>query len=138
MIRRSILCLALVALCAAGLAAQQKVTLTVWDFKYGEVNGSQKPMQQIDALFQQKNPGVTVNHVAQPNDTYYQIIQAAAGANQGPDVAMFHAGTRAYGFGDILVDLSPYIQDVKSQFTPASIKMVSQDGKEERRLPLFA
>ena len=87
-------------------------------------------MKQIDALFQQKNPGVTINHVAQPGEPqYYQIIQAAATANQGPDVAMFHPGAREYGFGDILVDLTPYIQDVKSQFTAASIAMVSMDGK---------
>jgi raffinose/stachyose/melibiose transport system substrate-binding protein len=139
MINRSILCLVVVALCAAtslfaagsseNQPAQQNVTLTVWDFKYGEVDGSQKPMKQIDDLFMQKHPGVTVNHVAQPNDTYYQVIQAAASANKGPDVAMFHPGTRAYGFGDILIDLGPFIQDVKEQFTAASIKMVSQDGK---------
>lgn len=129
MIKRSILCVALVALSAAGLVAQ---TLTVWDFKYSEVNpgGAQAPMKQIDALFQQKNPGVTINHVAQPLEPqYYQIIQAAATANQGPDVAMFHPGAREYGFGDILVDLTPFIQDVKGQFTPASIAMVSMDGK---------
>jgi len=128
MIKRSILCLALVALCAAGLAAQ---TITVWDFKYSEVNpgGAQAPMKQIDALFQQKNPGVTINHVAQPLEPqYYQIIQAAATANQGPDVAMFHPGAREYGFSDILIDLGPYIQDVKGQFTPASIAMVSIGG----------
>jgi len=129
MIKRSILCLALAALCATGLVAQ---TLTVWDFKYSEVNpgGAQAPMKQIDTLFQQKNPGVTINHVAQPLEPqYYQIIQAAATANQGPDVAMFHPGAREYGFGDILVDLTPYIQDVKGQFTAASIAMVSMDGK---------
>ncbi len=42
---------------------------------------------------------------------------------------MFHPGAREYGFGDILVDLTPYIQDVKNQFTAASIAMVSMDGK---------
>jgi ABC-type glycerol-3-phosphate transport system substrate-binding protein len=127
MIKRSVLCLILVAVVALpGLVAQ---TLTVWDFKYVPTD-SLVPMQQIDALFQQKNPGVTINHVAQPGEPqYYQIIQAAATANQGPDVAMFHPGAREYGFGDILVDLTPYIQDIKNQFTPASIAMVSMDGK---------
>jgi raffinose/stachyose/melibiose transport system substrate-binding protein len=138
MIRRLALCLVLAALCVtpalfaspAQEAAQGKVTLTVWDFKYGEVDGAQKPMQQIDALFMQKYPNVTVDHVSQPLEPqYYQIIQAAAAANQGPDIAMFHPGAREYGFGDILVDLTPYIQDVKDQFTSASIAMVSMDGK---------
>jgi ABC-type glycerol-3-phosphate transport system substrate-binding protein len=126
MTKRSILCLFLAIACVAGLSAQ---TITVWDFKFGP-NDAQKPMQEIDALFQQKNPGVTVNHIAQPGEPqYYQIIQAAAAANEGPDVAMFHPGAREYGFGDILVDLAPYIQDIKGQFTAASIAMVSMDGK---------
>ena len=87
MLKRSILCLVLFALCTAVLVAQ---TITVWDFKFGP-SDAQKPMQDIDALFQQKNPGVTINHVAQPGEPqYYQIIQAAAAANEGPDVAMFH------------------------------------------------
>jgi len=107
-------------------------TLTVWDFKYGEVNagGAQAPMKQIDALFEKANPGVKVNHVSQPLEPqYYQIIQSAATANDGPDVAMFHPGAREYGFDDILVDLGPYIKDVKGQSTQASIEMVSIGGK---------
>lgn len=139
MMKRLVLCLVLVAACvgsafasaaAEGGSSPSKVTLTVWDFKYGEIDGAQKPMKEIDALFMQRNPGVTVEHVSQPLEPqYYQIIQAAAAANQGPDVAMFHPGAREYGFADILVDLTPYIQDVKSQFTAASIAMVSIDGK---------
>ncbi len=135
MLRKSILCFVILALCAVpGLFAKggsEKVTLTVWDFKYGEVaeGQSQKPMKQMDTLFMEKYPGVTINHVAQPNDTYYQIIQAAASANKGPDVAMFHPGTRANEFDDILVALDPYIADVKSQFTTAGILACSKDGK---------
>ena len=59
---------------------------------------------------------------------YYQIIQSAATANDGPDVAMFHPGARVEGFADIIVDLDPYIKDVKGQFTPASIEMCSLGG----------
>jgi ABC-type glycerol-3-phosphate transport system substrate-binding protein len=112
--------------------SQSKVTLTVWDFKYSEAQdgGAQKPMKDMDAMFMQKYPNVTINHVAQPLEPqYYQIIQAAASAGKGPDVAMFHPGTRAYQFDDILVDLTPYIGDVKDQFTAASIAAVSKDGK---------
>ncbi len=128
--KRIILGLGLAFLFAAGSLVAQ--TLTVWDFKYGEVNpgGAQAPMKQIDALFEKANPGVKVNHVSQPLEPqYYQIIQSAATANDGPDVAMFHPGAREYGFDDILVDLGPYIKDVKGQFTQASIEMVSIGGK---------
>lgn len=144
MIRRSILLFLLtVVLVATGLfasgasettsqTAPQKATLTVWDFKYGEAaeGQSQKPMKEMDALFMQKNPTITINHVAQPLEPqYYQIIQAAASAGKGPDIAMFHPGTRAYQFDDILVDLTPYVQDVKNQFASASLAACSKDGK---------
>ncbi len=131
--RKTILGIGLVLLCAsAALFAQQKVTLTVWDFKYGEVNagGAQAPMKQNDAAFEKANPGVRVNHVSQPLEPqYYQIIQSAATANDGPDVAMFHPGARVNGFADIIVDLDPYIKDVKGQFTQASIEMCSLNQK---------
>jgi raffinose/stachyose/melibiose transport system substrate-binding protein len=131
MMKRAILNLALVTVFAtASLAAQ---TLTVWDFKYSEVNatGAQAPMKANDAAFEKANPGVKVVHVAQPTvDTqYYPIIQSAAAVNDGPDVAMFHPGARVEGFADIIVDLDPYIKDVKGQFTAASIEMCSVGGK---------
>jgi ABC-type glycerol-3-phosphate transport system substrate-binding protein len=144
MIRKAAIFVALIATCvASGLFASgstesasqgssQPVTLTVWDFKYGEAaeGQSQKPMKEMDALFMKNNPNVTINHVAQPLEPqYYQIIQAAASAGKGPDVAMFHPGTRANQFDDILVDLGPYIQDVKGQFTTASIAASSNNGK---------
>lgn len=126
--KKVILGLVLVSLFSAtSLVAQ---TITVWDFKYGEVTGAQVPMKQIDALFEKANPGVKVNHVSQPLEPqYYQIIQSAAAANSGPDVAMFHPGARVNGFADIIVDLDPYIKDVKGQFTQASIEMCSLDQK---------
>jgi ABC-type glycerol-3-phosphate transport system substrate-binding protein len=126
--KKVILGLILVSLFSAtSLVAQ---TITVWDFKYGEVTGAQVPMKQIDAMFEKANPGVKVNHVSQPLEPqYYQIIQSAAAANSGPDVAMFHPGARVNGFADIIVDLDPYIKDVKGQFTQASIEMCSLDQK---------
>jgi ABC-type glycerol-3-phosphate transport system substrate-binding protein len=131
--KRSVLLVCLALLCsAAAFSAPKKITLTVWDFKYGEVNagGAQAPMKANDEAFMKANPGVTVVHVSQPLEPqYYQIIQSAATANSGPDVVMFHPGARENGFGDILVDLGPYIKDVKGQFTESSIEAVSIDGK---------
>jgi raffinose/stachyose/melibiose transport system substrate-binding protein len=114
-------------------------TLTVWDFKYSDVNAS-GAMKTNDAAFENANPGVTVVHVAQPTDStqYYQIIQSAATANAGPDIAMFNGG-RVDGFADALVDLDSYINDVKGQFTTASIEACSLNqklGKPVKVLPL--
>ena len=142
MTRKLILFLVLTVLCAAVIFANgtsEKMTLTVWDFKYSETaeNGSQAPMKANDAAFMQKYPNVTINHVAQPGEPqYYQIIQAAASAGKGPDVAMFHPGTRANQFDDILVDLGSYIKDVKGQFTADSIKACTSAGGKVKLLPL--
>ncbi len=139
--KRSLLA-AIALLCAvASLAAQKGVTLTVWDFKYSEVDGAQIPMKANDAAFEKANPGVKVVHVAQPTDStqYYQLIQSAATANDGPDVAMFHPGGRVDGFADVIVDLDSYIKDVKKQFTTGSIEMCSLGqklGKPVKVLPL--
>ena len=115
------------------------MTLTVWDFKYSETNdtGAQAPMKANDAAFMQKYPNVTINHVAQPGEPqYYQIIQATASAGKGPDVVMFHPGTRANQFDDIIADLGPYIKDVKGQFTTDSIAACSNAGGQVKLLPL--
>ena len=129
--KKTILALAFVSMIAAASLAAQ--TLTVWDFKFSEVNatGAQAPMKANDAAFEKANPGVKVVHVAQPTDAtqYYQIIQSAATTNSGPDVAMFHPGARVEGFADVIVDLDPYIKDVKGQFTASSIEMCSLGGK---------
>jgi LacI family transcriptional regulator len=66
--------------------------LAVWDWQYtSEKWGA--ALKQIDEEFMKLHPGVTIKHVGQPNDTYYQLIQAANSSQTGPDVAMMHAGT---------------------------------------------
>lgn len=78
---------------AHGLSAQDLTgTLTVWDWQYtSEKWGA--ALKQIDAEFIKAHPGVTITHVGQPNDTYYQLVQAANSSATGPDVLMMHAGT---------------------------------------------
>ena len=85
-----------VALSLTGLSAvaAQDLSgkLTVWDWQYtSEKWGA--ALKQIDAEFIKAHPGVTITHVGQPNDTYYQLIQAANSIATGPDVVMMHAGT---------------------------------------------
>ncbi len=139
--RRLMLAFLALVCVAASLSAQKTVNLTVWDFKFSEVDGAQPPMKANDAAFEKANPGVKVVHVAQPTDAtqYYQLIQSAATSNVGPDVAMFHPGGRVDGFADVIVDLDPYIKDVKGQFTTGSIEMCSLNqklGKPVKILPL--
>jgi len=49
---------------------------------------------------------------------------------------LFHPGTRANQFDDILVDLGPYIKDVKDQFTADSIAACSNKEGKVKLLPL--
>src|SRR5579871_3597025 len=76
-----------------GLAAQDlSGELTVWDWQYtSEKWGA--ALKQVDEEFVKDHPGVTIKHVGQPNDTYYELIQAANSSKVGPDVAMMHCGT---------------------------------------------
>ena len=100
--KRSILCLILVAACASfafasGASLVPRMTLTVWDFKYSESTHRRAEAHEgrSTRLFQQKNPGVTIDHVAQPAEPpVLPDHPGAATANQGPDVAMFHPGAR--------------------------------------------
>jgi ABC-type glycerol-3-phosphate transport system substrate-binding protein len=66
--------------------------LTVWDWQYTSDKWG-AALKAIDEEFVEAHPGVTIKHVGQPNDTYYQLIQAANSSQAGPDVAMMHAGT---------------------------------------------
>ncbi|MBN2899927.1 MAG: extracellular solute-binding protein, partial [Clostridia bacterium] len=80
-----------------------KTVITIWDFKYGDVEGVQPAMRKIDDLIMQENPGLTIEHVGQPNDNYYQLVRAAVQAGEGPDVVMFHGGVQAYEFDDYTI-----------------------------------
>src|SRR5262249_34542085 len=65
---------------------------TVWDWNY-EPETWGKALKPVDAEFLAMHPGVTINHVAQPHATYYQLWQTANSANAGPDVIQMHAGS---------------------------------------------
>lgn len=68
-----------------GGAAKKTVTLTYWGlWEEAEV---MKPM--ID-LYQQKNPGVTINYQKMSPTDYREKLVARSKSNQGPDLFRFH------------------------------------------------
>ncbi len=130
---------AMLLVLAGTLSAE--TTLTVWDFKFGNNDAAAKALKDLDTRFEAAHSGVKINHVGQPGDTYYQLIQAAAAANQGPDVAMFHADSRLEQFASLVTTLDKKVTDVKAQFTPSSLAAVSSPAKvggELKLLPLTA
>lgn len=91
--------------------AELSGTLTVWDWQYTSERWG-AALKAIDEAFVAEHPGVTIDHVGQPNDTYYQLVQAANSAQSGPDVAMMHAGTfGVLNYPDSLAPLNDYITD---------------------------
>lgn len=107
------------------------VDLVVWDFKYGETEGMQPPMMEIDRMFEEAFPNIDVDHVAQPHDQYYQVLRAAATAGSGPDVVMFHGGARAWEFDDFLEPLDPYIESWRHEIPEYSWDAASYMGESD-------
>lgn len=108
--------------------AKGPVTVTIWDFKYGDVAGVQPAMKKIDDLIMQKNPGVIINHVAQANDNYYQLVRAAVQAGDGPDIIMFHGGVQAYEFDDYTIEMNKYIASWRPEISEFSWAYCSAGG----------
>lgn len=111
-------------------ADDEPITLTVWDFKYGETDGAGPVFEELDRRFMAENPGIIINHVAQPSDdTYYQLLASAVGSQSGPDVALIHPDARSWEFADFFTDLTPYIADWRSEISEVSWDVVTQDGR---------
>jgi ABC-type glycerol-3-phosphate transport system substrate-binding protein len=117
-------------------AAEGPVTLTVWDFKYGEVEGMQPPMMKIDEMFMEAFPNITVDHVAQPHNEYYQVLRATVTAGSGPDVVMFHGGANAWEFDEFLEPLDPYIESWRHEIPEYSWNAASYMGDPDEPVKL--
>jgi raffinose/stachyose/melibiose transport system substrate-binding protein len=117
--------------------AKDPVTITIWDFKYGDAtSGVQAAMQKVDALIMQQNPGIKIEHVAQPNNEYYQIVRAAVQSGEGPDVVMFHGGVQAYEFDEYTVALDQYIKPWRNEISEFSWAFCSAGGDGKKPVHL--
>ncbi|MGL1892869.1 MAG: extracellular solute-binding protein [Spirochaetaceae bacterium] len=94
------------------------ITLTVWDFKYGEAEAAGPVFREMDRLFMEKNPGIIIEHIAQPNDRYYEILRVAMAGGTSPDVAMFGASLINVN-GEGLIDLDSSIDPWRNQIPEA-------------------
>ena len=114
--RTGLVLVALTAMLAYGASAlsspsrgAQTQKLVVWDWQYASKSWGQA-LKAVDAAFTKAHPGVQIEHVAQPQNNYYQLVQAANVARSGPDVLMMHAGTfGVLNYTDSLETLNSYI-----------------------------
>jgi raffinose/stachyose/melibiose transport system substrate-binding protein len=112
-----------------GQAATPKtITLTVWDFKYGDPNTA-AVMDEVEGLFMKANPNIKIDHVGQPNEEYYNLLRAAVASGQGPDIAMVHGGAQGWEFDQFQVKLDDYIASYRSQISEASWTRGAKDEK---------
>jgi len=139
--RKLVLGIGLLMVAAMLIACRQKssgITLTVWDFKYQEENTG-KVFRELDRMFMEQNPGVTINHVAQPESNYYQILMSAFSAKNDVDVVMLHPDNRAWNLVDFFEVLDQYISAERASYANAALKACSpsQDAnRDTRMLPL--
>jgi ABC-type glycerol-3-phosphate transport system substrate-binding protein len=97
------------------------ITLTVWDFKYGEVASTGPVMKEMDDLFMEQNPDIIIEHVGQPSgDAYYNLLRTTAASNNGPDIFMTHGGSNSWEFNEIQIKLDDYIKPWRDQISEAS------------------
>lgn len=109
--------------------AKDPVTITIWDFKYGDTtSGVQAAMQKVDEAIMEQNPDIKIEHVGQPHDNYYQLIRAAVQAGEGPDVVMFHGGNAAYEFDEFTLALDDYIAPWRDEIAEFSWAFCSEGG----------
>jgi len=125
---RTLACVALAVFALSGFAFAAPTTVTVWDFKYGDIQGVQPAMKKVDELVMKQNPGIKIDHVGQPNDNYYQLVRAAVQAGEGPDVVMFHGGVQAYEFDDYTAELDSYIKPWRTEIPEFSWAFCSAGG----------
>ncbi len=121
-------------------ADEGTVTLTVWDFKYGEeITGA--AFKTMDEMFMAENPGIVIEHVAQPESNYYELLLSAFVAESDVDVVLLHADNRAWNLVDYLAVLDDYIRPVMDTYASSALKAVSASGSPDsdiRMLPLTA
>jgi ABC-type glycerol-3-phosphate transport system substrate-binding protein len=110
----------------AASGAPKNVTLTVWDFKYSEqVTGA--AFKKMDQMFEAANPGVTINHVAQPEQNYYQMLASAFTAKTNVDVVMTHSDNRDWNLADYFEVLDPYLKLTQQNYSEGALLVCSKD-----------
>ena len=108
--------------------------ITIWDFKYGDVQSVQPAMKKIDDLIMKQNPDIKIDHVGQSNDNYYQLVRAAVQAGDGPDIIMFHGGVQAYEFDDYTIGMDKYIESWRAEISEFSWEYCSEGGDKAKQV----
>jgi raffinose/stachyose/melibiose transport system substrate-binding protein len=96
---------------ASGVRAAEPVKLVMWWWGEQEAPGAQKWLDETVALYQEKNPDVTIETVLQSTDSLIPAFQSAATAQQGPDIEYFWGGvwTLEFAWGGAVAPIDDLI-----------------------------
>jgi ABC-type glycerol-3-phosphate transport system substrate-binding protein len=111
--------------------AEEIVEITVWDW-WQDSSGAQGVfVEALDAEFERQHPNIRVVHEAVPHPPY-DVYNAALVAREGADVILIHAnGQNFQDLSDALVELDPYIEDMRDQFPEATLADTSPERRVE-------
>lgn len=97
---------------AGRVAAQEPVTLTVWDSWVRDVEN--EVIETLNAEFEAANPGVTIERTSKSFDDMKATAKLALSSADGPDLAQVNQGLSDMGAmvqAGILADLTPYAEE---------------------------
>ncbi|MGL1892868.1 MAG: extracellular solute-binding protein [Spirochaetaceae bacterium] len=92
------------------------IILTVWDYKYGEVNAAGPVFKEMDRLFMEQYPDIIIKHIGKSSDRYFESLKIALAGGTSPDIAMFSASSINI-HGNNLIDLDDYINPWRDQIS---------------------
>jgi ABC-type glycerol-3-phosphate transport system substrate-binding protein len=112
----------------ADAESAEPVTLTIWDTDYVEGQAGYEAFSQVDKLFMERNPNVTIEHVGFPFAAYWPAkVQAAVATKQGPDiVSMFLAGASS----DLLGSMWP-VRDLLTDEMRETVLLLPQQEQSD-------
>jgi ABC-type glycerol-3-phosphate transport system substrate-binding protein len=80
------------------------VTLTVWDWS----SPPPPAMKQLDTAFMKANPGIVINRVHQPFNSYFTLLRTAVATRKGPDIFENYASPLLFDYYQGLTSLAKY------------------------------
>jgi multiple sugar transport system substrate-binding protein len=85
-------------------------TVSLWDYEYKSFPKYTKAANQLDHEFEHLHPGVKVERIAQPFESYEAHVQSAFAAHETPDLMLFAPGAAGVlHFKEALEELNPHI-----------------------------
>jgi ABC-type glycerol-3-phosphate transport system substrate-binding protein len=89
----------------------------------------------------EQNPGIIIDHQAQPESNYYQLLLSAFSAESDLDVFLTHTDQRAWGIAESFYTFDDAIIDIIDTYADSALKACSETNSADsdiKILPLTA